>query len=57
MYTLFFLLLIVLYFVSFVLFIKSRSRNQRTQLHQSQKIEQKLDQIIALLKENKKEQK
>ena len=51
-----FVLLIILFFVSLVLFIRFWSRNQNENNQKNKNIEQKLDKIIVLLekKENNK---
>nr|WP_269135892.1 DUF4083 family protein [Sporosarcina cyprini] len=53
-FTIVFLLLVILFFVSLTLFLKSRSGNQKKQIVQTQQIEQKLDRIIDLLENEKK---
>ncbi|GKV55381.1 hypothetical protein NCCP2222_13280 [Sporosarcina sp. NCCP-2222] len=53
-FTVLILLLVLLFFVSLVLFIRTRSRNQKKQIVQTELIEQKLDRIIDLLEQNEK---
>ena len=48
-YSSMFVLLVILFFVSLVLFIKSRSRGPNKNNQKNINIEQKLDKIIALL--------
>ena len=47
-----FVLLIILFFVSLVLFIRFWSRNQNENNQKNKNIEQKLDKIIVLLEKN-----
>ena len=53
-FTVLILLLVILFFVSLALFVRSRSRNQKKQIVQTEMIEQKLDRIIDLLEQNGK---
>ena len=53
-FTVLILLLVILFFVSLALFVRSRSRNQKKQIVQIEMIEQKLDRIIDLLEQNGK---
>lgn len=48
-----FILLIILFFVSFILFIRRILINQRLETKDSQNINEKLDRIIELLEKDK----
>ncbi len=48
-----FILLIILFFVSFMLFIRRILINQRPETNDSQNINEKLDRIIELLEKDK----
>lgn len=48
-FTVIVILLIVLFFISLAMFIKSRLTKQKTNIDQNARIEQKLDKIIELL--------
>mgnify|MGYP001022551076 CR=1 FL=1 len=48
-FTLVVILLVTLFFISLVVFIKSQSRNRQKNIQHNIDIERKLDQIIALL--------
>ena len=54
-YILFIFLLIILFFVSLIFYIKGKTRNQKIIAHRSSEIEGKLDRIIELLEENNKQ--
>lgn len=52
-FTTIFILLIILFFVSFIVFIKRLSVTQRKRAEKTTKMEQKLDRIIELLEQDK----